>query len=221
MAMILMPKATAVWLIDNTTLTFEQIAAFCGLHPLEVKGIADGDVAQNMRGSDPVAAGDLSRDEIEKAEKNADYRLKPLIATKVELPPVKKKGARYTPISRRQDRPNAIAWFLRYHPEITDAQISKMIGTTKSTIDSVRSRGHWNSANIKPQDPVTLGLCTQIELDDLVMKASKKRAAIEEKMREAGELPADLTPGPIGGQDVGEDTPKTRPITTLDELFKR
>ena len=148
-----MPKATAVWLIDNTTLTFDQIADFCGLHHLEVKGIADGEVAQSMRGADPVASGELSRLEIERAEKDPKYMMK---ATQHKLdasiPQPKRKGARYTPISRRQDRPNAIAWFLFHHKEVTDAQISKLIGTTKATINSVRDRSHWNSQNIKPVD---------------------------------------------------------------------
>ncbi len=182
MAKILMPKATAVWLIDNTMLTFAQIADFCELHHLEVKGIADGEVAQSMRGVDPVASGELSRSEIEKAEKDADYRMKPnMVKIDDSIPQPKRKGARYTPISRRQDRPNAIAWFLFHHKEVTDAQISKLIGTTKATINSVRDRSHWNSANIKPVDPVTLGLCSQIELDALIAKASAKRRKMEEE----------------------------------------
>ncbi len=182
MAKILMPKATAVWLIDNTMLTFAQIADFCELHHLEVKGIADGEVAQSMRGVDPVASGELSRSEIEKAEKDADYRMKPnKVKIDDSIPQPKRKGARYTPISRRQDRPNAIAWFLFHHKEVTDAQISKLIGTTKATINSVRDRSHWNSANIKPVDPVTLGLCSQIELDALIAKASAKRRKMEEE----------------------------------------
>lgn len=176
MSAILMPKATAVWLIDNTGLTFDQIARFCGLHPLEVKGIADGDVAAGVRGLDPIANAQLSREEIARGEADPEWQLRPLEGRKLELPPVKKRGGRYTPISRRQDRPDAIAWFLRNHPEITDAQISKLIGTTKSTIDSVRSRSHWNSPNIKPVDPVTIGLCTQIELDGIVAAASVRRA---------------------------------------------
>ena len=136
MAKILMPKATAVWLIDNTTLTFEQIAEFCELHPLEVKGIADGEVAENMRGADPVASGELTREEIEKGEKDKTYSLKMPPMKHANVPEPKKKGARFTPVSRRKDRPDAIAWFLRHHPEITDAQISRLIGTTKSTIES-------------------------------------------------------------------------------------
>jgi uncharacterized protein len=176
MTQILMPKATAVWLIDNTSLSFEQIADFCGLHPLEVKGIADGDVAAGIRGADPISAGQLSREEIEKAEKNPAYKLKPLEGRKLDLPPVKKRGGRYTPVSRRQERPAAIAWILRNHPEVTDAQIGKLLGTTKATIESVRNKTHWDSTNIKPTDPVTLGLSTQIELDEMVQVAADKKA---------------------------------------------
>ena len=190
MASILMPKATAVWLIDNTTLTFAQIADFCDLHHLEVKGIADGEVAQSMRGADPVASGELSRDEIAKAEKNSDYFMKPIQhKIDINIPQPKRKGARYTPISRRADRPNAIAWFLFHHKEVTDAQISKLIGTTKSTINSVRDRSHWNSQQIKPVDPVTLGLCSQIELDELISKASEKRRKMEANHEDTHEGP--------------------------------
>jgi uncharacterized protein len=171
----LMPKATAVWLVDNTKLTFDQIADFCGLHPLEIKGIADGDVAQGIKGLDPVAAGQLTREEIERAEKDTAYRLR-MSQAKHVAPETKtsssRRGPRYTPVSRRQDRPNAIAWLVRHHPELTDAQIGKLVGTTKSTISAIRDRTHWNMANIKPADPVTLGLCSQIELDFAVQKAA-------------------------------------------------
>lgn len=185
---ILMPKATAVWLIDNTALSFDQIAAFCGLHPLEVRGIADGDVAGGVRGLDPIANSQLTREEIAKGEADPAYRLKQHEGRKLDLPPVKKRGGRYTPISRRQDRPDAIAWFLRNHPEVTDAQISKLIGTTKSTIDSVRDRSHWNSQNIKPVDPVTIGLCTQIELDKLIRDASVRRPKVANPAEEGPSL---------------------------------
>lgn len=175
MADILMPKATAVWLIDNTTLTFAQVADFCGLHSLEVKGIADGDVAENMRGVDPISGGELTRDEIRKGEQDPAYRLKKAESKIAHIPQPKRKGARYTPVARRQDKPDAIAWFIRNHPEVTDAQISKIIGTTKATITNVRDKSHWNSQNIKPVDPVTLGLCSQIELDEIIAKAAEKR----------------------------------------------
>lgn len=175
---VLMPKATAVWLIENTALGFNQIAEFCGLHPLEVQGIANEDVAKGIRGVDPIAGGFLSREEIAKGEADEGYKLKPLEQKRIDLPQVKKKGARYTPIARRQDRPDAIHWFLKNHPEIPDSKIVKLIGTTKATIEQVRNRAHWNSPNLKPVDPVSLGLCTQIELDKVVSEAAvaKQRA---------------------------------------------
>jgi hypothetical protein len=181
MTEILMPKATAVWLVDNTSLTFEQIADFCGLHPLEVRGIADGEVARDIRGADPIANGQLSREELDAAQKNAKYRMKAQKSRHAELLKPVKKAPRYTPVSRRQDRPDAIAWFLRNHPEVPDSQISRLLGTTKATIDQVRNRTHWNAANIKPVDPVTLGLATQLELDAVVKKAADKRAKEEAK----------------------------------------
>lgn len=173
---ILYPKATAVWLVDNTSLTFEQIAAFCGLHPLEVKGIADGEVARDIRGADPIGNGQLTREELAKAEADSTHRLTAEVSRHAEMLKPTKAGPRYTPVSRRQDRPDAIAWFVRNHPEVTDAQIAKLLGTTKATIDSVRNRSHWNTANIKPVDPVTLGLVGQLELDAVVKKAAEKKA---------------------------------------------
>ncbi|MBL8894062.1 MAG: DUF1013 domain-containing protein [Rhizobiales bacterium] len=169
----LMPKATAVWLVENTALTFKQIADLCKLHELEVKGIADGDVALGIKGLDPVTAGQLTRDEIAKGEADPEYRLKLSVST-VVVPAAPSKGPRYTPVSRRGDRPDAIAWLLRYHPELTDAQLMKLVGTTKSTIQAIRDRTHWNSANIKPVDPVSLGLCAQLDLDLAVQKAARK-----------------------------------------------
>jgi len=177
----LMPKATAVWLIDNTSLTFEQIADFCGMHPLEVKGIADEDVAKGIKGIDPVAAGQLTHEQIEAAEKNPDMRLK-MAPAKYKLPHIKaKKTPRYTPVSKRQDKPDAIYWILRNHPELTDADIMKLIGTTKATIAKIRDRGHWNSQNIKAVDPVTLGLCSQIELDFIVARAASRKPRAAKK----------------------------------------
>ena len=173
---ILMPKATAVWLVDNTSLTFEQIADFCGLHPLEVRGIADGEVARDIRGADPIANGQLSREELDAAEKNDKHKLVALKSRHAEYLKPQKKAPRYTPVSRRQDRPDAIAWFIRNHPEVADSQVARLLGTTKATIDQVRNRQHWNSANIKPVDPVTLGLSTQLELDAVVKKAAEKKA---------------------------------------------
>jgi len=169
---LLMPKATAVWLVDNTALSFEQIAAFCSLHPLEVQGVADGDVAGGIMGVNPIQNGQLTREEIEKGEADPNYRLK-MSEPKVRVAVAKRKGPRYTPISRRNERPAAIKWLLRNHPELKDAQIMRLVGTTKSTIDSVREGTHWNSANITAADPVTLGLCSQIDLDLEVKRASK------------------------------------------------
>ncbi|MCY0092802.1 DUF1013 domain-containing protein [Hoeflea ulvae] len=174
---LLMPKATAVWLVDNTALSFDQIAQFCKLHPLEVKAIADGEASQGIKGLDPVNTGQLSREEISMAEANPDYRLK-LSEPKVRVPETKRKGPRYTPVSKRQDRPNAILWLVRNHPELKDAQVSRLVGTTKSTIEQIRGRTHWNAANLTPMDPVTLGLCTQIDLDLEVERAAKTRGAV-------------------------------------------
>ncbi|MVS99976.1 DUF1013 domain-containing protein [Devosia marina] len=173
---LLMPKATAVWLVDNTALSFEQIAAFCTLHPLEVQGIADGDVASGIMGVNPVQNGQLTREEIEKAEADPNYRMK-VSEPKVRVAAVKRKGPRYTPISRRNERPNAIKWLVRNHPELKDAQIMRLVGTTKSTIESVRENTHWNAANLTAMDPVTLGLCSQIDLDLEVKRASKDAPA--------------------------------------------
>jgi hypothetical protein len=195
----LMPKATAVWLVDNTSLTFEQIAEFCGLHVLEVKGIADGDVAHGIKGMDPISSGQLSRQEIAEAEMNPSHRLK-LSEPKVEVPEVKtKRGPRYTPVSRRQDRPNAILWLLKNHPELKDSQIMRLVGTTKPTIIAIRERQHWNSPNLQAQDPVTLGLCSQIDLDAEVKKAAsrlereRKEAGIAEPPKAGTLLPAEET----------------------------
>ncbi len=169
---LLMPKATAVWLVDNTALTFEQIADFCKLHPLEVKSIADGDSAQGIKGLDPLGTGQLTREELDKALADKNYKLI-LAEPKVKVPELKKKGPRYTPVSKRQDRPNAILWLVRNHPELRNSQIIRLVGTTKTTIDAIRERTHWNSANLQPLDPVSLGLSNQIDLDFEVQKAEK------------------------------------------------
>ncbi|APX70192.1 hypothetical protein BR10RB9215_C11392 [Brucella sp. 10RB9215] len=187
---LLMPKATAVWLVDNTALSFDQIAAFCKLHPLEVKAIADGEASQGIKGLDPVITGQLSREEIAKGEKDPFYRMK-LSEPKVRVPEAKRKGPRYTPLSKRQDRPNAILWLVRNHPELKDAQVSRLIGTTKSTIEQIRNRTHWNSANLTAMDPVTLGLCSQIDLDIEVERASRNRPATPEA--DSTLLPASAT----------------------------
>ena len=217
MTEILMPKATAVWLVDNTSLTFDQIAGFCGLHPLEVKGIADGDVAVGVRGADPISNGQLTREEIEKAEANSDYQMTVVKPKYADLhSPSKRRGPRYTPLSRRQNRPDAIAWLVRNHPELSDAQISKLIGTTKTTIQAVRERTHWNSANIKPTDPVSLGLCTQIDLDDQVKKASARRRKLEE---ENPEMLADTLKAQEDLKTEQDDDFRTNDDIDLETLF--
>lgn len=183
----LMPKATAVWLIDNTSLSFEQIADFCGLHPLEVKGIADEDVAKGIKGLDPVTSGQLTREQIEDAENNPKLRLK-MAPAKHKMPAVKqKKAPRYTPVSKRQDKPDAVYWILRNHPEFTDPDIIKLVGTTKSTIQKIRERSHWNVANIKAVDPVTLGLCSQLELDLAVNRAAQRHDRAIKRSGKTGE----------------------------------
>lgn len=181
MTQLLMPMATAVWLVDNTTLTFDQIAAFCSLHPLEVQGIADGDVATGIKGADPIANGQLERGDIERCEADESGRLV-LKKSQIVLPEEKRKGPRYTPISKRQDRPDGINWLVRYHPELTDAQICRLLGTTKTTVQAVRNRTHWNSTNLQLKDPVSMGLCTQIELDAIVTKAAGKKAREDAKL---------------------------------------
>jgi hypothetical protein len=203
----LMPKATAVWLIDNTSLSFEQIAEFCGMHPLEVKGIADEDVAKGIKGIDPIAAGQLTHEEIEQAEKNPEMRLK-MAPAKYKMPHIKaKKTPRYTPVSKRQDKPDAIYWLLRNHPELTDADIMKLIGTTKATIAKIRDRGHWNSQNIKAVDPVTLGLSTQIELDFIVARAANRKPRPATRKVAEGLKPVEETTAGVtsGGEETSQN----------------
>ncbi len=190
----LMPKATAVWLVENTALSFDQIAEFCKLHPLEVKAVADGDAAQGIKGLDPIQTGQLTRDEIEKGEGDANHKLK-LADRRVRVPEQKtKRGPRYTPVSRRQDRPNAILWLIRNHPELKDSQIMRLVGTTKSTIQGIRDRTHWNAATLSPLDPVTLGLCSQIDLDLEVGRAAKEKPVPMDTG--ATLLPASVTTAP-------------------------
>jgi len=172
MARLLMPKATAVWLVENTTLNFEQIADFCGLHTLEIQGIADGEVAMGIVGLDPTLNGQLSKEEIARCEADPAGRLK-MAKVDIPLPAPRTKGPRYTPVAKRQDKPDAVAWLIRHHPELSDSQISKLIGTTKQTIAAVRDRSHWNYPNLRPRDPVLLGLCSQGDLNDVVLRARK------------------------------------------------
>ena len=175
MAKPIMAKATAVWLVDNTTISFKQIADFVEMHELEVQGIADGDVAAGVKGFDPIANNQLTQDEIDAAEKNIMHKLK-LKFNAAAQGEEKRRGPRYTPLSKRQDRPASILWLVKFHPELSDGQISKLVGTTKPTIQAIRERTHWNISNIQPIDPVALGLCKQSELDAAVQKAAAKKA---------------------------------------------
>src|ERR1700754_1736293 len=221
-----MPHATAAWLVDNTSLTFEQIAAFCGLHILEVQAIADDTAATKLTGRDPVRAGELSLAEIEKGQKDADYRLQML---KGPAQIRRTKGPRYTPVSKRQDKPDGIAWIIRNHPEVSDGQISQIIGTTRTTIAAIRDRTHWNIANITPKDPVTLGLTSQRELDAAVAKAAKaagleapvdtrlegdREALITELRAQRDQLARDAE-----AAEAGESPVSAEP--TAENLFKR
>jgi len=221
-----MPMATAVWLVDNTALTFKQIAEFCQLHELEVQGIADGTVGMNIVGQDPTASGQLTWDEINRCQEDAKASLV-LSEDDVKAVP-RTKGPRYTPVSKRQDKPDAIAWLVRNHPELSDLQISRLVGTTKPTISAIRERSHWNIQNIKPQDPVGLGLCKQIELDEAVRQAAARRdkaaaksgeAPVEEPVAEVAveapvEAPAEaapekeLTAADVFGEAPAEDADK-------------
>lgn len=217
----LMPKATAVWLVDSTSLTFSQIADFCHLHELEVKAIADGDAAQGIRGIDPVTMGQLSREEIERGEKTPSYRLK-LQESKVRLPEAKKrKGPRYTPVSRRQDRPNAILWLVRNHPELKDAQVIRLVGTTKTTIEAIRDRTHWNSASLTPLDPVTLGLCSQIDLDFEVAKSAKDRPQVPDDEDNQTLLPTEATTGPGAGSEDHRDIRQQADDIDVNSVFAK
>jgi uncharacterized protein len=216
MAQPLMPKATAVWLVENTTLTFTQIAEFCGLHELEVQAIADGEVAGGMQGLDPVASGQLAKEEIARGQGDIAYRLE-LAKPNIPLPEPRSRGARYTPVAKRSDRPDAIAWLLRNHPELAEAQIAKLIGTTKHTIQAVRDRTHWNTPNIRPQSPVLLGLCSHDELESAVERARERlRRAADEK---AAATAAAAGPRPIeeSAEPVAE-APAEAPADESEEV---
>jgi uncharacterized protein len=215
----LMPKATAVWLVDNTSLSFDQIAHLCNLHPLEVKAIADGDAAQGIKGLDPVLTGQLTREEISRGEADSSYRLH-IAEPKVRMPEAKSKsGPRYTPVSRRQDRPNAILWLVRNHPELKDSQIMRLVGTTKSTIQAIRDRTHWNSASLTPLDPVTLGLCSQIDLDLEVQRAAKEKPGPVEEQG-ATLLPAAVTTASREDESSG-DGKKPAGELNVDAVFAK
>ena len=237
----IMARATAVWLCDNTTLTFKQIADFCGFHELEVQGIADGDVAVGVKGFDPVANNQLTQEELDKAEKNPLHKLK-LKFNAAAQGEEKRRGPRYTPLSKRQDRPASIYWLVKFHPELSDGQISKLVGTTKPTIQAIRDRTHWNINNLEPIDPVALGLCKQSELDAAVQKANAKKAreggamtdderrklvsteqslgmAPEPKMPTAIEGLETFSLSDPRGEEEDEDKDDTRDVSDADSFF--
>ena len=204
MAYPLMPKATAVWLVESTALTFEQISKFCGLHELEVQAIADGEVATGIQGLDPIAGGELTQEELDRC--TADPGTQLVIAkSDIPIPKARSKGARYTPISKRQDRPDAIAWILRNHPELTDAQISKLIGTTKPTINAIRERSHWNMPNIKPQNPIGLGLCYAVDLEKVVALARSRAKTVHKSTAEP--IPESKAPPSATESETAVDAP--------------
>jgi hypothetical protein len=227
-----MPHATAAWLVENTSLSFEQIAEFCGLHILEVQAIADDTAATKLTGRDPVRAGELTHEEIEKGQKDSDYRL---LMHKEPDPVRRTKGPRYTPVSKRQDKPDGIAWIIRNHPEVSDGQISRLIGTTRTTIASIRDRTHWNMANIQPKDPVTLGLTSQRELDAAVAKAQKAagtsapadtrlegdRAALIEELRAEREQHVRDAEAALAAAEAGEAAPSDEIVPGIKDPFKR
>jgi hypothetical protein len=231
----IMAKATAVWLVDNTTLSFKQIGDFCGLHELEVQGIADGDVAAGVKGFDPIANNQLTQEEIDKGEADPAYKLQ-LKFNAAAVGEEKRRGPRYTPLSKRQDRPASILWLVKFHPELSDAQISKLVGTTKPTIQSIRERTHWNISNIQPIDPVALGLCKQTELDAAVQKANAKKAREGEVMTDderrklvsteqsLGMEPEPRMPTAISGLETfsltdNDDEDDRQPHVDADSLF--
>ena len=213
----LMAKATAVWLVDNTTLSFQQVADFCGLHELEIQGIADGDVAAGVKGFDPIANNQLDQIEIDRAQTDDTYRMK-LKFNAAAIGEEIRRGPRYTPLSKRQDRPAAILWLVRFHPELTDGQVGKLVGTTKPTILSIRERTHWNIGSIQPIDPVALGLCRQSELDAAVQVAARKKAAEGHVMTDderrklvSTEISLGMSSEPRIGIDLGGFAPDPQP----------
>jgi len=234
----IMARATAVWLVDNTTLSFKQIADFVGMHELEVQGIADGDVAAGVKGFDPITNNQLTQDEIDAAQSNPMHKLKLKFNASAQGEE-KRRGPRYTPLSKRQDRPASILWLVKFHPELSDAQISKLVGTTKPTIQAIRERTHWNIANIQPIDPVALGLCKQSELDAIVQKAAAKKAAEGSVMSDderrklvSTEQSLDMVAEPkiptaiegletfsLSGSDDDDDDDKDKPILDAESLF--
>ena len=232
MAQPLMPHATAAWLVDNTSLAFTQIAEFCGLHILEIQAIADDTAATKLTGRDPIRANELTHEEIEKGQADPDYVLK---MHKEPDPITRTKGPRYTPVSKRQDKPDGIAWIIRNHPEVTDGQIGKLIGTTRTTIGAIRDRSHWNMANIQPKDPVTLGLTSQRELDAAVIKAQKAagtpaptdtrfdsdRAALIQELRDERDQHARDAEAALVAAEAGEVDTSDEILPGIKDPFKR
>ncbi|MEO7814765.1 MAG: DUF1013 domain-containing protein [Sphingomicrobium sp.] len=232
MAQPLMPHATAAWLVDNSSLAFTQIAEFCGLHILEIQAIADDTAATKLTGRDPIRAGELTHEEIEKGQADPDYVLK---MHKEPDPITRTKGPRYTPVSKRQDKPDGIAWIIRNHPEVSDGQIGKLIGTTRTTIGAIRDRSHWNMANIQPKDPVTLGLTSQRELDAAVIKAQKAkgmeaqvdtrfdgdRAALIEELRAERDQHARDAEAALIAAETGETDTSDEIVPGIKDPFKR
>jgi uncharacterized protein len=228
----LMPHATAAWLVDNTSLAFTQIAEFCGLHILEIQAIADDTAATKLTGRDPIRAGELTHEEIEKGQKDSDYVLQ---MHKAPDPITRTKGPRYTPVSKRQDKPDGIAWIIRNHPEVSDGQIGKLIGTTRTTIGAIRDRSHWNMANIQPKDPVTLGLTSQRELDAAVIKAQKAagtpaptdtrfdsdRAALIQELRDERDQHARDAEAALVAAEAGEVDTSDEIVPGIKDPFKR
>ena len=200
----LMPKATAIWLVDNTSLSFRQIGDFCGMHELEIKGIADGEVGIGIKGLNPITSGQLTKEEIEKCENDEGETLHIIENEISEKTEQSKKKKKYTPLSKRQDRPDAVYWLIRNHPELKDSQVARLVGSTKNTIDAIRKRTHCNMNNIRPQDPIGLGLCRQIELDEALEKAERslkraqKKKEKEERQRVAENVEvAEVAESPI------------------------
>ena len=223
MTLPLMPQATAVWLIENTALSFQQVGDFCGLHVLEVQGIADEEAAYSIKAKNPITSGELTSDNIRECEENTTI---PLVLAKLSttITSKKKKAPRYTPLSRRQDRPNAIAWIIKFHPEISDGQISKLIGTTKFTITQIRERTHWNISNVSPKDPVMLGLCKQNELASTITKARKSSRwkAMQENMPEnMDSVNASLKYGLVRKEDHIIEVETTLEETDVNKLFQK
>ena len=220
MPLPLMPKATTVWLIENTTLSFTQIAEFCGLHVLEVQGIADEEVAVGIKGKNPIASGELTSENISECENDVSKKLELQFTKIISSSRKKRKSPRYTPLSRRQDRPNAISWLLKFHPELSDPQISKLIGTTKSTITQIRERSHWNIQNVTQKDPIMLGLCSQNDLESVVIKARKSERWQEPALKDDNEISTGMKYGLISKEDYEKEMAETIELEDASELLK-